>query len=103
MPELFTALCLRDILRKARLEGVSPDLVAVNPAYDDDEAGFNVDPMADIRDSRMDKAERSFIEANNTAQKSIAAVAANPAAPASEPHVADSTAAIASAAPAPDA
>lgn len=78
MSPVFTAFCLRDVLRKARLEGVSADLIQGNPVYDDSDVDpFFVDPSGDIRDSRLDKAERAFIQSNNERNAQAAAEAAN--------------------------
>lgn len=86
----FVAMCLRDQIRKARVEGVSPDVVPGNPTYDDDEAGLGVDPYADIRDSRLDKAERFFAELG-TASEAVAAQATASGTPATPPAGASAT------------
>lgn len=49
-------LTLRDILRKARIEGVSPDLVPPGvQAFDDDNDTYVVDPASDIRVGLFDE------------------------------------------------
>lgn len=83
--ETFIHMSLRDQLRKARREGVSPDVVPGNPAYDEDDVGLYVDPDGDIRDGRMDKAERAFVAAGNRAVKEVASEAAAPASPVASP------------------
>lgn len=85
----FPALCIRDILRLARIEGVSQNTGHSEPAFDEENFGLQVDDMSDIRDGLMDKAERGFLAAAERAMKSVAdeaaARAADPPAPQPEP------------------
>lgn len=85
----FQALCLRDVLRRIKVVGVTPDLVSVEPSYDDPDS-TGVDPFSDIRSSVLDKAEIGFAETAYRASQEVAAQAANkqalpPESPASAP------------------
>lgn len=56
----FVDLSLIDKIRKARLDGVSMDVVPLMHAYDDDPDNPQFDPEAEIRFSRMDNVARNM-------------------------------------------
>lgn len=56
-PGLFRTNSLRDRIRQARILGVSLDIIPTPSAFDEDGEFFSVDPDADVRCSRLDRAD----------------------------------------------